>query len=80
MPTVAVEVVGEGSRTVDLAAAATYGDLLAALEFSPHEAAVLVDGAAVGIRREQARHTPTYRRYTPKRFVFPTHTRSRVIG
>jgi len=47
MPTVAVEVVGEGTRTVDLAADATYGDLLAALEFSPHEAAVLVDDAPV---------------------------------
>lgn len=47
MPTVAVEVIGEGTRTVDLDAAATYGDLLAALEFSPHEAAVLVDDVPV---------------------------------
>lgn len=47
MPTVRAEVVGEGTREVTLDAGATYGDLLAALEFSPHEAAVLLDDAPV---------------------------------
>ncbi|GAB3320317.1 MULTISPECIES: ubiquitin-like small modifier protein SAMP2 [Haloplanus] len=47
MPTVRAEVVGEGVRAVDVAPDATYGDLLAALEFSPHEAAVLVDDSPV---------------------------------
>jgi len=47
MPTVRAEVVGEGTREVRLDAGATYGDLLAALEFSPHEATVLLDDAPV---------------------------------
>lgn len=44
---VTCEVVGEGTRECDLAADATYGDLLRALGFSPHEASVLVDGTPV---------------------------------
>lgn len=47
MPTVRAEVVGEGTSDLDLAPDATYGDLLAALDFSPHEATVLVDGTPV---------------------------------
>jgi len=47
MPTVRAEVVGEGTRELALDADATYGDLLAALEFSPHEATVLVDDTPV---------------------------------
>jgi sulfur carrier protein ThiS len=47
MPTVRAEVVGEGTRTLALDPDATYGDLLAALELSPHEATVLVDGTPV---------------------------------
>ena len=44
---VTCEVVGEAAREVDLAPDATYGDLLAALGFSRHEATVLVDGMPV---------------------------------
>lgn len=44
---VTVEVVGEGRRDVDLPAGATYADLLAAVDLSPHEVSVLVDGAPV---------------------------------
>lgn len=44
---VTCDVVGEGTRECDLAADATYGDLLRALDFSPHEASVLVDGTPV---------------------------------
>ena len=47
MPTVRAEVVGEGVEEVALASDATYGDVLAALGFSPHEATVLVDDAPV---------------------------------
>ncbi|MFB6101661.1 MAG: ubiquitin-like small modifier protein 2 [Haloplanus sp.] len=47
MPTVIAEVVGERRQEVALDAGATYGDLLAALSFSPHEATVLVDDAPV---------------------------------
>lgn len=47
MPTVRAEVVGEGTRDLALDADATYGDVLAALDFSPHEATVLVDGVPV---------------------------------
>lgn len=47
MPTVRVEVVGEGERELCLDDDATYGDLLAALSFTSHEAAVLVDGTPV---------------------------------
>lgn len=44
---VTAEVVGQGTRNVDLAADATYADLLSALELSPHEATVLVEGTPV---------------------------------
>lgn len=45
---VTADVVGEGERTLSLTdAEPTYGDLLRALEFSPHEATVLVEGAPV---------------------------------
>ena len=47
MPTVRAEVVGEGTRKLALDDDATYGDVLAALEFSPHEATVLVDDTPV---------------------------------
>jgi len=47
MPTVRAEVVGEGERELRLDDGATYGDLLAALSFSSHEAAVIVDGTPV---------------------------------
>jgi sulfur carrier protein ThiS len=47
MPTVRAEVVGEGTRELRLDADATYADLLAALDFSPHEATVLVDDTPV---------------------------------
>lgn len=47
MPTVRAEVVGEGTQELRLDADATYGDLLAALDYSPHEATVLVDDAPV---------------------------------
>ncbi|MFB6256473.1 MAG: ubiquitin-like small modifier protein 2 [Haloplanus sp.] len=47
MPTVRAEVVGEGTRELTLDADATYGDLLVALGFSPHEATVLVDDRPV---------------------------------
>ena len=40
---VTVEVVGEGVEEVSLTGA-TYGDLLAAVDLSPHEASVFVDG------------------------------------
>lgn len=44
---VTAEVVGQETRDVDLAADATYTDLLSALELSPHEATVLVEGTPV---------------------------------
>ena len=44
---VTVEVVGEDPREVSLVADATYADLLAAVDLSPHEASVLVDGTPV---------------------------------
>jgi sulfur carrier protein len=44
---VTCDVVGEGVEECDLPADATYGDLLAALGYSPHEATVLVDDAPV---------------------------------
>jgi sulfur carrier protein ThiS len=47
MPTVRADVVGEGVETVALEADATYGDLLAALGFTPHEATALVDDRPV---------------------------------
>jgi sulfur carrier protein ThiS/predicted N-acetyltransferase YhbS len=47
MPTVTADVVGGSREEVALPPGATYGDLLAALDLSPHEAAVLVDGDPV---------------------------------
>lgn len=44
---VTAEVVGRGTRELDLAADATYADLLHAVELSPHEATVLVEGSPV---------------------------------
>jgi sulfur carrier protein len=48
---VTVEVVGEGSRKIDLAALEaaepTYADLLAVVDYSPHEVSVMVDGTPV---------------------------------
>lgn len=44
---VTCEVVGEGVEERELAADATYGDVLGALGFSTHEASVLVDGSPV---------------------------------
>jgi sulfur carrier protein len=45
--TVDVDVVGEGTREVDLAADATYADLVRAVGYSVHEVTVLVDGRPV---------------------------------
>lgn len=44
---VTAEIVGKETRKLELEAAATYGDLLAAIGLSPHEATVLVDGQPV---------------------------------
>ncbi|WP_144799677.1 ubiquitin-like small modifier protein SAMP2 [Halorubrum depositum] len=44
---VAVEVVGEGTREVDLADDATYADLIRETGYHPQEASVLVDGSPV---------------------------------
>lgn len=44
---VTVEVVGDETRDVRVAADGTYADLLAAVGLSPHEATVLVDGRPV---------------------------------
>ncbi|WP_255151588.1 ubiquitin-like small modifier protein SAMP2 [Halorarius halobius] len=44
---VTCEVVGEGTEERDLPDDATYGDVLRELDFSPHEASVLVDGSPV---------------------------------
>ena len=44
---VTCDVVGEGVEECDLAADATYGDVLRALGYSQHEASVLVDGSPV---------------------------------
>ncbi len=44
---VTCDVVGEGSREVDLAEAATYADLVRAVGYSVHEVTVLVDGRPV---------------------------------
>lgn len=41
------EVVGEATHELELAAGATYGDVLAAVGLSSHEASVLVDGSPV---------------------------------
>lgn len=57
MTTVTVSIAGEGDHEVDLEAiggdalsgpdAPTYADLLSAVELSPHEASVLVEGRPV---------------------------------
>lgn len=47
---VTVEVVGEDTHEIpvaDLPADATYADLLSAVEYSPHEVSVLVEGTPV---------------------------------
>lgn len=44
---VTCEVVGEDTRDLELAADATYGDVLEAVGLSSHEASVLVDGSPV---------------------------------
>ena len=44
---VTADVVGEGEYDLALDPDATYGDLLRALGFSPHEATVLVGGSPV---------------------------------
>jgi len=44
---VTCEVVGEDTHDLELDADATYGDVLAAVDLSVHEASVLVDGAPV---------------------------------
>ncbi len=44
---VTVEVVGEGTEDVVVDDGDTYADLLAAVDLSPHEASVLVDGHTV---------------------------------
>lgn len=44
---VTVRVAGEDASEVSLDPDATYADLLAAVELSPHEATVLVDGRPV---------------------------------
>ncbi len=44
---VTVDVAGGETRKVDVAADATYADLLAAVDLGTHEAAVVVDGRPV---------------------------------
>lgn len=44
---VTAEIVGEGTREVDLADGATHADLVRAVGYSPHEVAVLVDDRPV---------------------------------
>jgi len=44
---VTVAVVGGETREVDVSDDATYADLLADLELSPHEVSVMVDGTPV---------------------------------
>lgn len=44
---VTCEVVGDRTEALDVDGGATYGDLLRELDFSPHEATVLVDGTPV---------------------------------
>lgn len=48
---VTAEVVGEGTRDVDLAGDATYADLCRAVGYNPHEVAVLVDDQPVPVDR-----------------------------
>lgn len=49
---VTVDVVGEGTRDVALPSGATYADLARAVEYSPQEVSVLVDGRPVPDDRE----------------------------
>ncbi|MDS0297446.1 MoaD/ThiS family protein [Halogeometricum sp. S1BR25-6] len=44
---VTVEVVGEGVEEVSVDADGTYADLVRAVDLSPHEVSVLVDGSPV---------------------------------
>lgn len=44
---VTVDVVGEGTEQVDVAADATYADLARAVGYSPHEVSVIVDDSPV---------------------------------
>lgn len=44
---VTVDVVGEDSHDLAVADDATYADLLAAIDLSPHEVSVMVDGHTV---------------------------------
>lgn len=44
---VAVEIVGEGTRTVEASADATYADLVDAVGYNVNEVSVLVDGTPV---------------------------------
>ena len=44
---VTVEVVGEGTREVAVPDDAVYADLARAVDYSPHEVSVLVDGSPV---------------------------------
>ncbi|ELZ30374.1 hypothetical protein C474_11196 [Halogeometricum pallidum JCM 14848] len=44
---VTVEVVGEGVEKVSVAEDGTYADLVRAVDLSPHEVSVLVDGSPV---------------------------------
>lgn len=44
---VTVEVVGEETREVEVGDDGTYADLIRAVDLSPHEVSVLVDGAPV---------------------------------
>lgn len=44
---VVARVIGGANHALDLEEGATYADLLRALDFSPHEASVLVDGSPV---------------------------------
>ncbi|MFC6826910.1 ubiquitin-like small modifier protein SAMP2 [Halopelagius fulvigenes] len=44
---VTVEVVGEETREVEVGDDGTYADLIRAVDLSPHEVSVLVDGSPV---------------------------------
>ncbi|MHC3379211.1 ubiquitin-like small modifier protein SAMP2 [Haloarcula sp. H-GB5] len=44
---VTVEIAGEDTHELEVDANATYGDLLAPVDLSPHEVSVLVDGEHV---------------------------------
>ncbi|EMA03831.1 sulfur carrier protein [Haloarcula vallismortis] len=44
---ITVEIAGEDTHELEVDADATYGDLLAPVDLSPHEVSVLVDGEHV---------------------------------